>query len=177
VNHEDHGVGSNRPHDFTKIFGQQLFSSILLLLFCLFRPKASSKEGKKHGQCEYTEDNSQADRGGHLYMRNVQVQTYGCTQTIDILVHSKQHLDADKNKDDTKSVLQILEVFGHSCQRKVEGSEPEDGKDVGGKDNERVTTDAEYGRDAIYGKGDIGGLDDQQGYEWSAGCSSQTTCP
>ena len=95
-------------------------------------------------------------------MRNVQVQAYGCTQTIDILVHSKQHLDADENKDDTKSVLQILEVFGHSCQRKVQGSEPEDGKDVGGKHNERVTANAEYGRDAIYGKGDIGGLDDSR---------------
>ena len=98
--------------------------------------------------------------------------TPGCTQTIDILVHSKQHLDADENKDDTKSVLQILEVFGHSCQRKVQGSEPEDGKDVGGKHNERVTTDAEYGRDAVYGKGDIGGLDDQQGYEQRCGHSS-----
>ena len=110
-------------------------------------------------------------------MRNVQVQTYDSTQPIDIFAHSKQHLDANENKNDAQSVLQILEVFGHGGQRKIKGTEPEDGKDVGGKHNEWVTTDAEYGRDAVYGKGDIGGLDDQQGYEWSAGCSSQTTCP
>jgi hypothetical protein len=32
-------------------------------------------------------------------MRNVQVQTYDRTQAVDILIHGKQHLDADKDQD------------------------------------------------------------------------------
>ena len=109
-------------------------------------------------------------------MRNVQVQPYEFAYTVDILIHGQQHLDAHENQDDTKAVFQILEVFGHGCQGKVQGSEPKDGKDVGCEHNERVAADAEHRGNTIDGKGDIGGLDDQQGHEQGCGHTSSVLC-
>ena len=98
-------------------------------------------------------------------MRYVQVQAYECTQAVDILIHGQQHFETDENQYDTKSVFQILEVFSHSSQGKIQGTESEDGKDVGSEHNERISTDAEHSWNAVNGKSNISGLDDQQGYK------------
>jgi len=37
---------------------------------------------------------------------------------FNVLIHGQQHLEANKDQDDAKSVFQILEVFGHSSQAK-----------------------------------------------------------
>ena len=60
---------------FSTDFVQKLFSSpfsITRFISCLF--VFCHKEREQHGQCEHTEDDSQADGGRHFYMRNVQVQ-------------------------------------------------------------------------------------------------------
>ena len=98
-------------------------------------------------------------------MRYVQVQAYECTQAVDILIHCQQHLETDENQYNAKSVLQILEVFSHSSQGKIQGTESEDGKDVGSEHNERIATDAEHSWNAVNSKSYICGLNDQLGYE------------
>ena len=102
-------------------------------------------------------------------MGHVELDAEELGKSVNILVHGQQHLDTNEDEDDAQTVLQVLKVLGHSGQREVEGTEAEDGEDVGGKHDERVAADGEYSGNGVDGKSHIGGLDDQQGNEEGGG--------
>ena len=82
---------------------------------------------------------------------------------IDILIHGQEHLQADKDENDTEAVFEIFEILGNGSKCKIEGTEAEYGEDVAREHNERVAADTEDGGDAVNGKRHVGGLDDKQG--------------
>ena len=94
-------------------------------------------------------------------MGHVELQAEETGKGVDIFVHGQQHLDADEDKDDAQAVFQVLEVLGHGSQCEVEGTKAEDGEDIAGKHNERVSAHGEDSGNRVDGKGYIGGFDDQ----------------
>jgi hypothetical protein len=59
----------------------------------------------------------------------------------------KQHFRADKHQHNRQAGLQVMEKVKRPRQHEIERTQAEDGKHVGGVNNERVQCDAKDGRD------------------------------
>ena len=119
---------------------------------CMF----GNNDGKGHREDEHAEDDAEGEGGGDF----------------DVPDDLEQHLDAHEAEDDAQAVFQIGEILGDGGKGEVEGAQAEDGEDVRREHDERIARHGENGRDGVDGKGDIGGLDDQQGDE--EGCGQST---
>ena len=83
----------------------------------------------------------------------------------------EQEKPAPKKKDymiavtedeyDAQPVLQVSEILGYSGQCEIECTQTEDSKDIGGEHDEWVATHGEDGRDRVYSKCYVGGLNNQ----------------
>lgn len=99
-------------------------------------------------------------------MWHVEVESDHLAESIHIFIHSQQHLDTYEAEDDAEPVFQVSEVLGDCSEGEIECTQAENREDVGGKHDERITADREYGGDGIDGKCHIGGLNDQKRDEY-----------
>jgi len=72
------------------------------------------------------------------------------------------HFHANEEEDESQSILQVVEAGCHPCEQEEQRPQPQNRKDIGGEDNERLPGDAEDCRNAIHGKDDVGDLDEYQ---------------
>ena len=99
-------------------------------------------------------------------MWHVDADAHHLPQGIHVFVHRQQHLDTHKAEDDAESVLQVGEILGNGGEGEIEGTQAENRENIGGKHDERIAADREYGGDGIDGKCHIGGLDHKQRNEY-----------
>ena len=120
-------------------------------------------DGKENGERQKSENDGQGQGCGYLDMGHIEFKPHKTARRVDILVHGKQHLDTNETEDDTQAVLQVAEILGNGRQCEVEGTQPEDGEDVGSENDERVAADTKDSRDGVDGKGHVGGFNNNEG--------------
>ena len=111
-----------------------------LFFFLLTRVHQRSQDGC--AQC--AEDDGQGNGNRDLYP-----------------VHN-QHLDTDKAQYESQAVFEEDKAFGKIRQQKVHGTQTQDGKNVGGKDDERVGGDGKNSGNAVHGEDDVAQFDHNQ---------------
>ena len=79
------------------------------------------------------------------------------------------HLAADKSQNEGYPQFKVDKHPHYACQQEIESPEPHDGKDVGGKDDERVEGDGKDSRNGINGEQYIAALHHYQRQEQGAG--------
>ena len=85
-------------------------------------------------------------------------------------VAGQEHFESNKGENDGEPDVKVSEQFDQAGDSKVEGAQAEDGKGVGGKDNERVAGDGKNCGDRIDRENEIGGAKgDEDKEEGSAG--------
>ena len=72
-------------------------------------------------------------------------------------VAGQEHFESNKGENDGEPDVKVSEQFDQAGDSKVEGAQAEDGKGVGGKDNERVAGDGKNCGDRIDRENEIGG--------------------
>ncbi len=76
-----------------------------------------------------------------------------------------QHLRADEHEDEGQPDVQVDEALHRSGEQEVERAQAQHRADIGGVDDERVTRDAEDGRDGIQREDQVGELHHEQDQE------------
>ena len=74
----------------------------------------------------------------------------------------QQHLHPDKAQQYRQTDFQVSEFVHHAFQHEEEGTQAQNGKDIGKENNIRILGNREYCRDGVKGKDDIRELDNQQ---------------
>jgi len=74
----------------------------------------------------------------------------------------KEHFQSDEGKNDCETDIEVGEEFDQAGDGKVEGTEAENGKGVGGQDDEGVAGDCKDGGDGIDRKNEVGGAESNQ---------------
>lgn len=68
------------------------------------------------------------------------------------IVMNQHHLDSHIRQQEHQAHLQIAKLVHQSRDRKIQRSQPQDGKDVGGEYQERISSHCKDGGDAIQSK-------------------------
>ena len=71
-------------------------------------------------------------------------------------VTGEEHFETDKRENDGEAKVQVGKEFDQASDGKVESTKAENGKGVGGEDDERIAGDGEDGGDGINGKNKVG---------------------
>ena len=71
-----------------------------------------------------------------------------------------EHLYTDEHQQHAHTHLQIAELIGYRCQQEEEGTQAQDGEDVGEEHHERVERNREYSRNAVESENQIAELDE-----------------
>ena len=84
-------------------------------------------------------------------------------QRADMDTHQRQqHLHTDKAQQYRQTDFQVSEFVHHAFQHEEEGTQAQNGKDIGKENNIWILGNREYCRDGVKGKDDIRELDNQQ---------------
>ena len=73
------------------------------------------------------------------------------------------HLESHKTEDEAETIFEIVKLGDHSREDEIQGPESQDGKDIGGEDDEGFLGDGKDGRDTIQGKNDVRYFDKEKG--------------
>jgi len=73
-----------------------------------------------------------------------------------------EHLDADKTQDGRKAIVQEMKEFHQAGDGEEKRTQSQDGKDIGGVNDKRISGNRQNRRDGINRKQDIGGFQRQQ---------------
>lgn len=78
-----------------------------------------------------------------------------------ILVGQK-HFATDKDQHQCEPKLEVFKVSHGPRQKKIKRAKPQDGKDIGGENDEWITSHTKNGRNGIHRKNQVRGFDHHQ---------------
>ena len=117
---------------------------------------------KEDGQRKYRKNEDEREGSRNVNLRKPDIPAEAGEEAVGTVRKPQDHLYADEEENEADAVLEKREVAVDGSEGEVERAESENGEDIGGNEYEGIARDGEHGGDGVDGKGDVGGLDDDE---------------